>query len=152
MIMSVTCFTSTTAFAADSSEDNLYFTQEEFNLLEHTYAPGISTYSTGLILENTLGIGKNGTSLLISGKTVGSSEVKKCGFTKVVIQRKKSTESSWSNYKTYTDLYSDSNYYALSKSVTVEKGYQYRVTARHYAKKSLFSTQKEDSTTGYLTF
>ena len=150
--MAVTCFAPTNTLAADNTDDDFYFTQEEFNSLEHTYAEGVSPYSTGLIIESTLGIGKNGTSLLISGKTVGSSDVKKCGFTKVVIQRKKSTESSWSNYKTYTDLYSDSNYYALGKSVTVEKGYQYRVTARHYAKKSLLSTQKVDSTTGYLTF
>lgn len=88
----------------------------------------------------------------ISGYTQGSDEVIKCGFTKVVIQRRASTSASWSNYKTLNDLYSSSDYYRLSKSIPVNYGYQYRVTATHYAKKSLLSTQKIDSTTGYLTF
>lgn len=152
IIMIVTCFIPLTAFAADETVDDSYFTQEEFESFEHTYAIGITPYATGLILNKSLGIAKNGTTLKITGLTQCSGEVKKCGFTKVVVQRKKSTESSWSNYKTYKDLYSESYNYSLSKSLTVDKGYQYRVTATHYAKKSLFSTQKEDSTTGYLTF
>lgn len=152
ILMIITCFVPVTAFAADSTEDDAYFTQEEFDSLEHTYAVGISLYSTGLIIDKNLGIAKNGTTLIIKGKTEGSNDVVKCGFTKVVVQRKKASATSWSNYKTYNDLYSESTKYNLSKSLTVEKGYQYRVTATHYAKKSLLSTQKIDSTTGYLTF
>lgn len=152
IIMTMVCFIPNTVFAADSTEDNSYFSQEEFESLEHKYAVSIQPYSSGLITKHNLGIAKDGTVLKISGYTYGSSEVVKCGFTKVVVQRKKSSESSWSNYKTYKDLYSESTKYSLSKSLTVEKGYQYRVTATHYAKKSLLSTQKIDSTTGYLTF
>ncbi len=153
LIMIITCFAPVTAFAADGSKDDVSFTQEEMELLEHTSAVGMSPYSTGLISGHDIRIAKQGsTTLLISGYTYGSSGVIKCGFTKVVVQRKKSSATSWSNYKTYNDLYSASTKYNLSKSLTVEKGYQYRVTATHYAKKSLFSTQKIDSTTGYLTF
>lgn len=152
ILMMLSCFAPVTAFADDSTEDEAYFTQEEFEALEHTYAVGITPYASGLIKNHKLGIAKDGTTLKITGLTQGSSEVKKCGFTKVVVQRKKSTETSWSNYKTYKDLYSESNYYTLSKSLTVESGYQYRVTATHYAKKSLLSTQKIEATTGYLTF
>ena len=153
LIMIIACFTPVTAFAADSSKDDVSFTQEELELLEHTSAVGISQYSTGLISGCDIRIAKQGsTTLLISGYTYGSNEVVKCGFTKVVIQRKKSSSTSWSNYKKYDDLYSKSNSYTLNKSVAVEKGYQYRVTATHYAKKSLLSTQKVDSTTGSLTF
>lgn len=141
-----------TVFAANGTEDDVYYTQEEFELLEHTYATYSQSRATGLITSKNLGIGKSGTNLIISGYTQGSSEVKKCGFTKVIIQRKKSSETSWSDYKTYEDLYSESNYYKLSKSVTVTSGYQYRVTATHYAKKSVLSTQKIDATTGSLSF
>lgn len=102
--------------------------------------------------KNSFRISKKGTSLILYGITQGNSEVVKCGFTKVVIQRKKSSSTSWSNYKTYNDLFSESNNYTLNKSVAVEKGYQYRVTATHYAKKSLLSTQKIEVTTGSLTF
>lgn len=153
ILIIITCFAPVTAFAADSTEDDAYFTQEEFEALEHIYAVGITPFTTGLITDNKLGIAKQGTTtLIIKGHTYGSSEVVKCGFTKVVVQRKKASATSWSNYKTYNDLYSESTKYNLSKSLTVDKGYQYRVTATHYAKKSLLSTQKIDSTTGYLTF
>ncbi len=141
-----------TTLAADDNENNEYFTQEEIEQFEHVHAVYIETRASGLITGKSLTIAKNGTKLLISGYTRGTSEVNKCGFTEVIIQRKKASESKWSNYKTYDDLYSDSNYYSLSKSLTVTSGYQYRVTATHYAKKSLFSTQKIEVTTGYLTF
>lgn len=153
IIMIITCFAPVTVFAADSTEDDAYFTQEEFEALEHIYAVGITPFTTGLITNNKLGIAKQATTtLVIKGYTYGSSDVVKCGFTKVVVQRKTASATSWSNYKTYNDLYSESNKYDLNKSLTVEKGYQYRVTATHYAKKSLLSTQKIDSTTDYLTF
>lgn len=140
------------AFAADNTVDNTYFSQEEFEALEHLYAESIQPYATGLIIDYKIGIAKNGNNLLITGYTNGAAEVVKCGFTKVVIERKKASDSKWSTYTTYKSLYSDSNYYSIYKSVVVESGYQYRVTAVHYAKKSLLSTQKIEATTGYLTF
>lgn len=145
---------SLTAFASNGTEDDAYFTQEYFESLEHVYvyADSMQPQSTGLIIDKNLGIAKNGSNLIIMGYTEGSSEVTKCGFTKVVIERKTASASSWSKYITYNDLYSSSNNYNLSKSVTVQSGYQYRVAAIHYAKKSLFSTQKIEVTTGYLTF
>lgn len=144
-----------TAFAqetAAATEDDTYFTIEEFESLDYIYATNIQPLATGLIVSYKLGIAKSGSNLLITGSTAGSSEVVKCGFSKLVIQRKKSTESTWSDYKTYEDLYSNSNTYDLAKSVAVPSGYQYRVTATHYAKKSLLSTQKITETTGYKAF
>lgn len=154
IILLITAIIPFNAFAAENTEYDTYFTQEEFEALEHTYAESISIqpYATGLIVSNELGIAKSGSNLLISGYTKGTSAVVKCGFTKVVIERKKASDSKWSTYTTYKSLYSDSNYYSIYKSVAVESGYQYRVTAVHYAKKSLLSTQKIEATTGYLTF
>lgn len=140
------------AFASDNTEYDSAFTQEEFESLEHVYSDIAQPYSSGLIVSHTLGIAKSNSNLLITGDTRGSSSVVKCGFTKVVVQRRASASASWSNYKTFKDLYSDGSYYKLSKTVPVDSGYQYRVTATHYAKKSLFQTQKIDSTTNYLTF
>lgn len=152
IVLLITSIMPFNAYAVEIGEDDACFTQEEFESLEHIYSESIQPYATGLITGHQLGIAKNGTSLLISGYTHGSSETKKTGFTEVIIQRKKASESKWSDYKTYKDLYSESNKYTLSKTVAVESGYQYRVTAVHYAKKSLFSTQKIEATTGYLTF
>ena len=150
IFMTVCCFSPYYAFAAENEEnkyDCTVYQNESYASIE-----SISLYSSNLITKNSFRISKKGTSLILYGITQGNSEVVKCGFTKVVIQRKKSSSTSWSNYKTYNDLFSESNNYTLNKSVAVEKGYQYRVTATHYAKKSLLSTQKIEVTTGSLTF
>lgn len=141
-----------TASATNVDEQSAIFTKEEFESLEHTYATYNQSRATGLITDCSLGIAKSGNTLKISGYTYGSDAVTKCGFTEVIVQRRTDSNSSWSDYLTYEDLYSSSNSYTLTKSVTVDSGYQYRVTATHYAKKSLFSTEKITGTTGTLTF
>lgn len=151
-VIAITCLVPFTAFAEENTEYGANFTQAEFESLEHIYAVSVQPYSSGLITNYRLGIAKSGNNLQISGFTQGSDKVVKCGFTKVIIQRRASSNASWSNYKTFKDLYSDSNYYKLSKSIPVNSGYQYRVTATHYAKKSLLSTQKIEATTGSLSF
>lgn len=151
-VIAITCLTPFTAFAEDNTEYDTEFTQAEFESLEHIYAVSVQPYSSGLITNHRLGIAKSGNNLLITGYTQGSSSVVKSGFKKIIVQRRSSSSASWSNYKIFEDLYSESNYYKLSKSVPVNKGYQYRVTATHYAKKSLLSTQKIDATTGSLSF
>ena len=151
----VFCIVPTTALASNSTEDDTYFTQKEFEMLNPIYADyeeNLNTRATGLIIRKNLAIAKDGTKLVIKGYTYGSDEVVKCGFKEVVVQRRTNSSSSWSDYKTYEDLYSESTKYTLNKSLTVSTGYQYRVTANHYAKKSLLSTQKIEVTTGYLTF
>lgn len=149
IIMSVT---PVTAFASNDTQDNVVFSVEEFEALEHTYAVYSQTRATGLITGHRLGIAKSGNTLYISGYTYGNDEVIKCGFTEIIIERRVNSSSSWSEYYIYDDLYLDSNKYTLSKTISVPSGYQYRVTATHYAKKSLFSVQKIDAETGYLTF
>lgn len=152
VLVVIGCSVPSCAFTADNSEYDSEFTKEEFESLEHIYAVSVQPFASDLIVGHTLGIAKDGSDLFITGSTSGSSSVVKCGFTKIVIQRRSSASASWSNYKTFTDLYDDDNRYQLSKRVPVATGYQYRVTAIHYAKKSLFSTQKLDATTGYLQF
>ena len=152
ILIVIGCSVPSYAFAADNSEYDSEFTQEEFESLEHVYAVSIQPYTSGLIVGHTLGIAKDGSDLLITGSTSGSSSVVKCGFTKVVIQRRTSSSASWSNYKTFTDLYDNDNRYQLSKRVPVTSGYQYRVTATHYAKKSLLQTEKYDSSTKSISF
>lgn len=151
----VTCVIPTTAFAGSDINDDACFTQEEFetlNSIHAEYEGEANIRATGLISDYDLGIAKSGSKLVIKGYTYGSDEVKKCGFKEVVIQRRSISSASWKKYKTYENLYSESAQYNLNKSVTVATGYQYRVTAIHYAKKSLVSTQKIEVATGNLTF
>lgn len=157
VVAMITCILPTTAFAANSNinTDDVIFTEAEFEALNPIYAEyeeSSKARATGLIMKKNIGIAKSGSALLISGYTYGTSDVEKAGFKEVVIERRKNSSSSWSEYKVYEDLYSSSAKYTLSKSVTVPSGYQYRVTAVHYAKASLFSTQKVEGVSGYLSF
>ena len=109
------------------------------------------TRASGLIVAYAIAISKDGSDLLIVGKTHCNADVTKCGFTKVTVQRKKSTSTSWSTYKTYYDLYSNSVSYVLTKELTPPSGYQYRVTCTHYARENIFSTEKIDNISNIVT-
>lgn len=151
IFMAICCLVPYTVLASNT-EDDIVIKKTEFEKLEHTYAEYVETRATDLIVNKNLGIAKSGSSLVISGSTTGTSSVIKCGFTKVTIQQRKRSSDNWINYKSYNDLYSDSNTYTLGKKVSVPSGYQYRVTAIHYAKQSMFSTQKIEASTTYLQF
>ncbi|MBQ7296248.1 MAG: hypothetical protein IJW86_08695 [Clostridia bacterium] len=108
--------------------------------------------ATGLILTYSLGIKKDGNNLIIAGTTGCTSTVVKCGFKEVVIQRRANSTQEWTDYVTYKDLYDDGFSYMLGKSFAVGSGYQYRVTAIHYAKKNILMTQKIENTSNTVVF
>lgn len=145
-----------TAFAETEQPpewQDIELTDEEFNTyLSNNPNNNIALYTSGLITSYTISVVKSGANLIITGRTRGSTEVIKCGFTKVTIQRRQNSSSSWSTYTSYSSLYADSGIYNLSKTLVVPSGYQYRVTCTHYAKKSLFSTEKIDNTSNTVTF
>lgn len=136
--------TSVAAFANDEPDwQDANWTQEEFDDVYYQNPNNqISTFASGLIVSYGIGVSSSGSNLLIAGKTICAPDVVKCGFTVVTIQRRTVSTASWTTYKTYEDLYRDSNSYTLTKTIAVPTGYQYRVVCTHYAKKSLFSTQK----------
>lgn len=140
--------TTMVAFAQENEPDwqDISLTQEEFErILSNNPANQMSTYATDLITKNIIGTQKSGSNLLIAGTTVCVSDVVKCGFSVVTIKRKHPGDPSWTTYKTYKDLYVDSNEYKLSKTLAVPQGYYWKVECTHYAKKSLLSTQKFDN-------
>ena len=146
-----------TAFADDYGIQNelqdIQLTDEEFeSLLGNNPNNAVSTYASGLIISYVISASKNGSNLIITGRTSCSSDVVKCGYTKITIQQRKNSSSSWSNYKSYSGIYEDTFLCNLSKTLAVPSGYQYRVTCTHYAKKSLFSTEKIDNTSNIVTF
>lgn len=148
-----------TAFAANEELpewQDLILTQEEFNaILDNNiiYTADEDTRASDLINFWSIAISKSGTNTLnIAGKTTGTSQVVKSGFKEVVVQRRASSSSSWTDYVTYEDLYIDTGSYVLAKSLTVPTGYQYRVTCIHYAKKNFFSVQKIDNVSNVIQF
>lgn len=105
-----------------------------------------NTRATGLIYAYRLTLSQNGTTLNIGGQTSCSIEVVKCGFKDLVIQRRKNSSDSWSNYYDYGNVYVETNSANLSTTLVVESGYQYRISCKHYAKKNLLSTQTISNT------
>ena len=144
--------TSVVAFANDEPDwQDANWSQEEFDDVYYQNPNNqISTFASGLIVSYGIGVSCSGSNLLIAGKTICAPDVVKCGFTVVTIQRRTVSTASWTTYKTYEDLYRDSPSYYLTKTIAVPTGYQYRVVCTHYAKKSLFSTQKISNTSNII--
>lgn len=98
-------------------------------------------YATGLITMYALSISRSGTTLKISGTTYCVAAVVKCGFKNLTVERRLNSSSSWEDYYEYGNIYIDAASAVLNTSLTVEPGYQYRVTTKHYAKKNILMVQ-----------
>ncbi len=138
----------------------------EANAVEVTDAPKVTTFiftdmdndvsakesrATGLITTYGIAIAKSGTTLKIEGSTYGVSEVVKSGFKNLTVERRKTSSDSWTEYYSYGNIYRDTSSAYLYTELTVTSGYQYRVTCKHYAKKSLLVTQTISNTSGIVT-
>lgn len=104
---------------------------------------------SGLITSYSIKISKSGTTLKVVANTTCVTDVTKCGLKELIIQKRSST-SDWENYIVFNDLYSNSSSHSYSNSYTVPSNYQYRATCKHYAKKSLLSTQTIDNTSNIV--
>ncbi len=110
-----------------------------------------STRATGLIYSYSLYLTKTGTTLNITGQTYGTSEVVKCGFKDLVIQRRKSSAYEWEDYYDYGNLYVDEFFANLDTKLVVPANYQYRISCKHYAKKNLIMVQTISNTSNIVT-
>ena len=104
---------------------------------------------SGLITSYSIKISKSGTTLKVVANTTCVTDVTKCGLKELIIQKRSST-SDCENYIVFNDLYSNSSSHSYSNSYTVPSNYQYRATCKHYAKKSLLSTQTIDNTSNIV--
>lgn len=143
------------AYAEDKNVpewEDVTLTEEELNEILAPYiVDNTKTRTSGLITAYGMAISKSGSKLLIAGKTYGNADVTKCGFSKVIVQRRKNSDYSWSTYASFYDLYSNSTGYVLTKDLTPPSGYQYRVTCTHYARENIFSTEKIDNISNIVT-
>lgn len=110
-----------------------------------------NTRASGLINSYGLNLSVTGTTLKITGQTHGSTDVVKCGFKDLTIQRRKSSSYSWEDYYEYGNLYVDATFASLNTTLAVESGYQYRISCKHYAKKNLLMVETISNTSGIVT-
>lgn len=154
ILLALVMLVPTTTFAAEEEvpewQDITMSDEEIDEFLVPYMVDNTMSRASGLITYYGIAIQKSGTSLKIAGKTNCASGVTKCGFTEVIIQRRARSTDSWSQYTKYTDLYSNSGGYVLTKTITPPSGYQYRISCTHYAKKIL-STEKIPNISNIVT-
>lgn len=133
-------------------EDNFVPYVIEFSLTSPVYENETAeSRVSGLILSYGLYLSVSGTTLEIQGQTNCVSNVVKCGFKNFVIQRKKVTSATWSDYYDYGDLCDETFSAVLSTTLAVTSGYQYRISCKHYAKKNLLMTQSISNTSNVVS-
>lgn len=146
------------SFAANEGKVQWYgidLTENEIQrILDLNPQSNASSKATGLIIFYNVGIDKSstGTTLKLVAKITCDIDVVKCGFKKIVIQRRVTTSSAWTNYLTYEDLYDDGFAYTIARQISVTTGYQYRAVCTFYAKKNILSTQKIELDSNVMTF
>ena len=112
---------------------------------------GENTRASDLITSYGLNLSKSGTTLHLTGRTFCATGVVKCGFKNLTVERRKSSSYSWEDYHEFGDVYREATGAALDTTLVVPSGYQYRITCKHYAKKSLLVTQSISNASGIVT-
>ncbi|MBE6784952.1 MAG: hypothetical protein E7538_01785 [Ruminococcaceae bacterium] len=120
-----------------------------YSLTEPVYSQGEGR-ATGLILAYGMLLSVSGNTLRLQAETNCLASVVKCGFKDFTLQRKKLTSTVWSNYYEYGDIFFDTFAANVNTTLNVSSGYQYRISCKHYAKKSLLVTQNISNTSNVV--
>lgn len=120
------------------------------SFVNETEKTTVENRASGLILYTKLSLSVSGTNLKIVAETRAIADVVKCGFKDLVVQRRTVTSSTWSDYYDFGDVYVESNAASLNTNLAVPSGYQYRLSCKHYAKKSLFVTENISNTSNVV--
>ena len=156
ILSSILSAISINAFAVDLVGEEIRVVEDE--IIEEVYGlyntnnnSSVSLMSTGLIVSKSLKLAKTTSSLIITATTIGNTDVTKCGFTYIKLQRL--INGTWTDYY---DQYNEYSSKSFEKSISAPKGYTYRVICEHYAEKPKLLIFKDTETsyneTSLLTF
>ena len=125
--------------------------EEVYGLYNTNNNSNISLMSIGLIVSKSLKLSKTTSSLVITATTIGDTDVTKCGFTYIKLQRL--INNTWTDYTTYCyyDQYAASTSKTFSKTISAPTGYTYRVVCEHYAEKTKLLIFKDTETSYNVT-
>lgn len=156
VLLSIFSLFSINAFAVDLvGGDTLVFENDIIEEVYGIYNTGnnadVSLRATGLITNKSLTLAKTTDKLIITAKTSCITDVTKCGFTYVKLQRL--INGSWTDYSSYCyyDQYNESNSKNFEKAISAPKGYTYRVICEHYAEKPKLIFFKDTETSYNVT-
>lgn len=152
LLCAIVLFSCCVCQASAADEENFVPYVIDFSLTAPVYEnESVESRVSGLILSYGIQLLVNGTTLKILAETNCVSNVVKSGFKNFVVQRKKVTSATWSDYYNYGDLYNESYSASVNTTLVVESGYQYRVSCKHYAKKNLLMTQSISHTSNVVS-
>ncbi|MBR3815346.1 MAG: hypothetical protein IKJ27_01320 [Clostridia bacterium] len=155
-VLSLISILSINTFAQEKTLDSTLVIEN--NIIDEVYGlyntnnnSDVSVLSTGLITSKFLKLSKTTDKLIITAKTICVTDVKKCGFTYVKLQRL--INGTWTDYTTYCyyDQYSEATSKIFSKTISAPKGYTYRVVCEHYAEKTKLLVFKDTETSYNVT-
>lgn len=155
LLICLTMLVSASAFDILASGDTLPEPQVlNFELTSDggfTEAGQNNTRASDLILGYALSLEKTGTTLKIYGQTYCDLDAVKCGFKNLVIQYRASSSDSWKEYHDYGNVYIEARAANLSTTLTAARGYQYRISCKHYAQRNFLSVQTIANTSNIVT-
>lgn len=156
VLLSVFSMFSINAFAQESTIESTLvpkdgIIEEVYGLYNTNNNSDVSVLSTGLITSKFLKLSKTTDKLIITAKTQCTTDVKKCGFTYIKLQRL--INGTWTDYTTYCyyDQYAESTSKTFSKTISAPTGYTYRVVCEHYAEKTKLLIFKDTETSYNVT-
>lgn len=156
ILFSISSVFSINVFAEELVAEDIFISQNE--IIEEVHGvyntsnnSDISVMSAGLITSKSLKLSKTTDKLIITAKTSCVTDVKKCGFTYIKLQRL--INGTWTDYSSYCyyDQYNESNSKSFEKAISAPKGYTYRVVCEHYAEKTKFLIFKDTETSYNVT-
>lgn len=151
IILSAVSMFSVNTFAKDILAEQTLIIKDD--IIEEVYGlyntdnnTGQNIRATGLITSKSLKLSKTSDKLVITAKTSCASDVEKCGFTYIKLQRL--INGTWTDYTTYCyyDQYAESTTKTFSKSISAPTGYTYRAICEHYAEKTKLLILKDKET------
>lgn len=155
-LLSIFSVFSINAFAQESTIESTLvikdgIIEEVYGLYNTNNDADVSLMATGLITNKRLKLAKTTDKLIITAKTSCTTDVKKCGFTYIKLQRL--INGTWTDYSSYCyyDQYNESNSKSFEKAITAPKGYTYRVVCEHYAEKTKLLVFKDTETSYNVT-
>ena len=148
VLLSIFSIFSINAFAQENTKDiiSTEVVEEVHGIYDTPSDKRVSLLSAGLITNNSLKLSKTSSSLIITANIICSTDVTKCGFTYIKLQRL--INGTWTDYTTYCyyDQYSESTTKTFSKTISAPTGYTYRVVCEHYAEKTKLFIFKDTET------
>ena len=156
VVLSIFSVFSINAFAQESTIETTLvlkdgIIEEVYGLYNTSNNSDVVLMATGLITNKNLKLAKTTDKLIITAKTSCTTDVIKCGFTYIKLQRL--INGTWTDYSSYCyyDQYNESNSKSFEKAITAPKGYTYRVICEHYAEKTKLLVLKDTETSYNVT-